>query len=96
MAFPFFVYHQSILEKKFSLLRQAWPPSFRMSYSVKANLRCGFRVLDYCDVDSGKWLAYARLKAFPLSFGHPPRLSPVRQHYIRCQLFLTFPLVLCP
>ena len=34
------------------------------------NLPCGFRVLDYGDVDSGKWFDYARSKTFPLSLGY--------------------------
>jgi len=34
------------------------------------NLPCAFRVLDYGDVDSGKWFDYSRSKSFPLSFGY--------------------------
>jgi polysaccharide biosynthesis protein PslH len=34
------------------------------------SLSGGFRVLDYADIDSAKWLAYARRRAFPLSWGY--------------------------
>jgi diaminopimelate decarboxylase len=34
---PLFVYDQSLLEKKWTLLRQALPPEFSICYSVKAN-----------------------------------------------------------
>lgn len=34
---PFFVYDSSVLDKKLSMLRQALPPAFAISYSMKAN-----------------------------------------------------------
>jgi diaminopimelate decarboxylase len=34
---PFFVYDRSVLDRKLALLREALPPRFAISYSVKAN-----------------------------------------------------------
>jgi sugar transferase (PEP-CTERM/EpsH1 system associated) len=44
------------------------------------NLRCGFRMLDYGDVDSGKWFDYARDRAFPLSVGYRIEAMKLRRY----------------
>jgi len=37
---PLFVYDTHVLEHKWTLLRQTFPPEFRLYYSVKANPNC--------------------------------------------------------
>jgi polysaccharide biosynthesis protein PslH len=44
------------------------------------HLRCDFRMLDYGDVDSGKWFDYARSRAFPLSIGYRFEAEKLRRY----------------
>jgi sugar transferase (PEP-CTERM/EpsH1 system associated) len=43
-------------------------------------LRCELRVLDYGDVDSGKWFDYARCRRFPLSTGYRIEAEKLRRY----------------
>jgi sugar transferase (PEP-CTERM/EpsH1 system associated) len=55
------------------------------------NLHCGFRMLDFGDVDSGKWFDYARSRAFPLSIGYRIEAEKLR----RCERKLAMEFDLC-
>ena len=39
----------------------------------------GFRIIDFGDIDSAKWFAYARWKSFPLSFGYALEARKLRR-----------------
>lgn len=41
---------------------------------------CPYRVLDYGDLDSGKWLDYSRQRAFPLSLGYALEARKLRSY----------------
>jgi len=42
-------------------------------------LQGGFRVLDYADIDSAKWLEYSRRRVIPLSWGYALEYRKLRQ-----------------
>lgn len=54
------------------------------------DLQCGLRILDYGDVDSGKWLAYSQFKAFPLSLGYRLEAKKLRRYEARMALEFDF------
>ena len=44
------------------------------------DLRCSFRMLDFGDVDSAKWLEYSHQRAFPLSIGYRIESAKLRNY----------------
>jgi sugar transferase (PEP-CTERM/EpsH1 system associated) len=69
-------------------IRQAWERkefhgvmvhcAFVAQYALR--LRGGFRIMDYGDLDSAKWLDYSRCRSFPLSFGYGLEARKLRQY----------------
>jgi sugar transferase (PEP-CTERM/EpsH1 system associated) len=45
-----------------------------------AGLREGFRLLDFGDLDSGKWFDYSRFRGFPLSLGYGLEARKLRRY----------------
>jgi sugar transferase (PEP-CTERM/EpsH1 system associated) len=44
------------------------------------DLPCGYRVLDYADIDSGKWSDYCQYKRKPLAYGYALEAAKLRRH----------------
>jgi polysaccharide biosynthesis protein PslH len=52
--------------------------AFAAQYAVNATDT--FSILDYCDMDSGKWAEYARRRKFPLSVGYAIEAKKLRKY----------------
>jgi hypothetical protein len=57
------------------------------------HLRGPIKIIDFCDIDSAKWLAYAATRAFPLSLGY--RLEGAKLKHAEVALAAGFDLATC-